>query len=858
MRLKKHPYLEFLYSVERPARYVGGEHYSIRKDWDENPTMAKVALCYPDLYEVGMGHLGLKILYQELNQASDVLAERCFAPWNDLEKELRKYSCPLVSLENYQALSAFHIVGFSLQYEMTYTNMLTMIELGGISLWAKDRREEESLVVVGGPAATHPEAIAPFVDVVVIGDGEDLLLRMARMVRDARAKGQARSSILEELSTWEGIYVPALKDKNERREVKRFWIKDIGKYPFPVNSPIPHLTTIFDKFSVEIARGCTEGCRFCQAGHIYRPTRERSSQEVLSTLREGVLRGGHCEASLTALSTADYSDLVPLVKEFFAEMEDLGKVQLGISSLRAYGLDEEILDRLAQIRNTSLTFAPEVGSERMRKVVNKNISEEDMLTTASRLYERGWKKMKLYFMIGLPFEEDADVEGIMELANKIRNRGKEMGVKYPEITVSVSTFVPRPHTPFQWAPMLSLEQIKAKQEKLWELAKKYRLTFKKHSAQVSLMEAVLARGDRSMASAIFRAWEMGARFDGWEECFKFDLWTRAFAESGIVIEELLKELPTTKGALPWSHINVGVSEDYLLSEWEKAKSEISTPPCRADLCHGCGVKCDLKARKSVQVVSAAVKSDKSTGLGKEMDAVNINERSPLLFRQKRGQNVGHRYRIEFAKIGLMSFISQLDLQKVMARIFKRAQIKTLYSEGHNERPLLGFGPALALGVNSLQEYIDVRTEEEWRSVDEVLQALQKNSERGLLFLRGWEIAVKSESIQELVSSYDYFFPVIRGELPTTIASDVVTQNPFGIKLSMMEIVSKKWNEEILDVLSEIYGSEILHQQGVGIKTNIIDGGAIKNAELYQFLKAKLPAIEFALPIKTASELKYKV
>lgn len=740
----KEEYLpSLLPTVRRPSRYINGEINSVKKDLSK--VALKFCLAFPDTYEVGISHLGVQILYSILNNHPDIACERVYTPWIDMEERLKNKGLPLSSLESHLPLKEFDCIGFSLQYELSYTNCLTILDLAGIPLLAKDRGDSYPLIIGGGPLAYNPEPVADFFDAFCLGDGEELILDIALTLIEAKRKGMNKRDTLLELSRIEGVYIPsffevsygsdgkveAIEGLVKGYEVKRRIVKDLEETFFPTRPIVPYTQAVHDRLTIEIARGCTRGCRFCHAGMVCRPVRERSPEKIMELIRDGLRSTGYDEVSLLSLSTGDYTCINDLVVRL-AKWLNEERIALSFPSLRVGALNPLLVDEVRRVRKTGFTIAPEAGTARLRAVINKVIDEDELIREAELLFEAGWRSIKLYFMIGLPTEKDEDIEGIVNLSKRVSRAAKD---RRATVKVSVSTFVPKPHTPFQWVSMIRVEEISNKQSYLKKRLKKG-FELKTHDAGMSLLEGVFARGDRRLSRVILKAYERGCRFDGWSERFRFDMWEDAFKEVGLDMAFYAYRERGKDELFPWGHLGSFISKEFLWREYERAlKGEVSED-CKVGRCEGCGV-CDFKEIKNVVVTEIK-------GLGSE-----VGGRRKAIF-----SPVKSRLRINFSKTGQMRFLSHLEMVNLFYRALRRAGFPLLYSQGFHPLPKVSFGYPLPVGIESLDEYMDVEIEG-LPQLKSLFERLKKEMPEGIMLLDIKPIPLRSPSITASIRGATY-------------------------------------------------------------------------------------------------------
>ena len=807
----KSPYAKYLLNVEKPGRYVGGEFGCVVPS---DPEVC-VALAFPDVYEIGMSHIGLSILYEIVNNTEKMAAERVFMPWPDMVAVLKENNLPLSTLETGKVLNEFDVVGFSLQYELTFTNMVHMLDLGCIPRRAENRTASDTLVIVGGPVAVEAEPIAPFVDVVVLGDGEEALPTLLAQVAACKRENCSRTETLQRLDALPFAYAPNLHKRSMDSASGRM-VLDGGMTPvrpaavtdleaFPSgNGPVSTVQAVFDRYSVEIARGCTAGCRFCQAGYLYRPVRERSEESVVKILEKATCALGFDEVSLSALSSADHSEIEKIItgpgNDYLRK-----RVSFSVPSLRAYGLSNDVIEVLSKLRASGVTLAPEAGSQRLRDLINKNVTEADVMGAAGRFFTRGFSRIKLYFMLGLPTETDEDLAEIIGLASRIRKLGRQKAGKRAEVVVSVSTFVPKPLTPFECEKMLAPSEISRRQLLLRELARNERIKLKTHHVGMSVLEGVFARGDISLASLIEQAVDKGAMFCGWDEMYAAQIWDALLEQ--IEVNDQLKRIPDSS-RVPWGHIDTGVTVEFRRAERDRAYLAENTPPCgvfetpegTAFVCHQCGIKC----KRSALRVRPQMRLD-------DVDSNDIMQRSkgnprpaPVV---QAGENAV-RFRLETAFYGRQVYIGHLDRMRHLMRSLARAGLNLWYTQGFHPKPKIEAPPPLPLGTAALAEPFDV-----WLVNPPVIAEMQRRLNASLpqdLTVR--KITRLAQDAPKLSASYSAVKYVVLAKMSETVARNVLK------KLWAMDTLEvarlRKGITRTVEIRQYVVSAEVITEMGI--------------------------------------------
>jgi radical SAM-linked protein len=723
---------DFLPLVTKPARYINNEINAVHKD--QTRVKTRVCLFFPDTYEVGMSHLGIRILYHILNSRPDTACERVFSPWTDYEERLRSSGRPLTSLESNLPLADFDIIGITLQYELSYSNILTGLDLAKVPMRSSDRDGSYPIIIAGGPCAVNPEPLSDFIDVFFIGDAEEAVHEIVALRQEHRGKQE----FLKAISLREGFYVPS----RGKAAVQRRYLKSIDTAPYPDKPLVPLMKPIHDRATVEVARGCIRGCRFCQAGIIYRPYRERCPETVKGLLDRSLSCTGYDELSLASLSSGDYSEIQPLIIELMEKYRD-SRISVSLPSLRVGTLTPEMIRAIAGTRKTGFTLAPEAGTERLRRVINKPVSDLDLLAAAETIFRSGWNTIKLYFMIGLPTETDEDLDGIIRLANELFSVGKRTSKRPVQLNISVSTFVPKPHTPFQWHGQTSIGEIRRKQAYLDRGLRRRGITLKAHNPETSLLEGAFARGDRQLGRVIEEAVRLGCRFDGWTERFDFNKWTAAFQTCGLDASAYAARRFGLEDELPWSAVKSGVTMGFLKREYQRAVEEKATENCR-EACAQCGIGCADGGTNEFGRPAALT------------TMIPVPERTTPARQQKPAglQDMTIRVRMKFTKVGRIRFLSHLDFMTLFHRAVVRAQVPIAFSRGFNPHLKIAFGPALPVGMESESEYLDMEIDP-FADLLQLMEGLNSTLPEGVRILEALVVPKKMPSLSGSICRYTY-------------------------------------------------------------------------------------------------------
>jgi len=773
----------FFSSITKPGRYLGHEYNSTKKSWDS--AQARFALIFPDLYEIGMSHQGIQILYHLINAQESLLAERCFCTDKDVERLLKENDTPITTLESGRPLTEFDAIGFTLPYELCYTNILTILSLAKMPFYAHERDESYPLVIGGGAGAFNPEPIADFFDAILLGDGEEAILEFGAVLSKQKNEVLTKDERLNQLAEIEGVYIPAhfqpeydsqghiLKIHRlggNKDHINRRILQDLNQIEHLKHPIVPNAKIVHDRLGIEVARGCTRGCRFCQAGITYRPVRERQPEKIMELAESALDDSGFEELALLSLSTGDYSCLEATLPALMNKFSDRF-ISVAMPSMRVGTLTPAIMDQIKRVRKTGFTLAPEAGSERMRRIVNKGITEEDLLDTSRAAFALGWQTIKLYFMIGLPTETEQDIDAIIELVKKVvteRNKGPAKGKK--QINVSIGTFVPKPHTPFQWEKQLTIEESKRNIYHLRDNLNSKGSKLRYHNPQASYLEGVFSRGDRRLAKLMVAAWENGARLDGWDEHFSLLRWQEAARTCQLDLDDYLRERDMDE-ILPWQHLQTGVELQFLKDELHKAKREEYTPDCRYHACQKCGL-CDFETLMPV-VYNRKQESSDNTLKSPQIPTVEATGAKVT------PEDANHfKYIVHYSRIGDICYLGHLEILQVVFRSLRRAKIETNFSQGFNPSPKISFGPALSVGTESLAEYFIMDLPKPLKDLTLAADRLNVKLPPGLKVMK---IEHHSGKIpQSVLISYNLTLPEKITEAQKNLATEFIASQNFEV------------------------------------------------------------------------------
>ena len=741
-----------LLKVQKPAQYLGGEQNAVYKD--DLEIDAHIALAFPDTYEVGMSHLGIQILYQIINEHNRAWAERVYMPFPDMEELMRERGAVLCSLEAKRPLSDFDIVGFSLQYELCSTNILAMLDLANIPFLAAKRCNDDPVIIGGGPYTYHPEALADFFDAFFLGDAEEFFPELIAALCECKTDGKLnRSQFLKRLAEMQGVYVPSEFEPNydeegrllevkalndSRPTITRRLLPSLDGAAYAKNPVVPNVNTVHNRLSVEVMRGCVRGCRFCQAGYLYRPQRERKPQEIVEMIEDSISKTGFEEVSLLSLSTADYCSVVPLLRTLMDSYGEGDKLAISFPSTRVDALTPEVLEQVQRVRRTGFTVAPEGGTQRLRDVINKGVSDEQILETSRNVFRLGWTGIKLYFMIGLPTETDEDLYGIIDIAKRIKALPEAAG---KDITVSASTHVPKPHTPFQWAEQITANETIRRQRLLTKGLREAGVNFRYHDPFSSFLEGVFCRSGRELAPVILRAYELGCRLDAWKEHLKEETWMQAFLDCNIDPNFYLRER-SVEEALPWDHLSCDIPKSYFAKEYRRALRDKTTADCLTSSCSVCGA-CDYDISKNV------LWPRRETEQWYNEQQEQIPEGSGP--GPDPSSESAERYRLKYEKSGFLRFLGHLELVKIFHRACRRAEIPLSFSAGFHPLPRMSFGPPLQLGISSIADYVDIYLSRPGLEGSELINRLNSELPSGLIVKSAARVSKRAESLQECIT-----------------------------------------------------------------------------------------------------------